>query len=123
MYNKKQIMTRAHILHKHRPDHTFGSMLYYAWYFEREFRRLLSSQPVRFTYRKEDGSLREALGTLNTGLIPENKRPKGTRKGKVNYARFPYFDLDRNYEAEHLLPLNDTIRDLALLCKRNGGTI
>jgi len=31
--------------------------------------------------------------------------------------------LDCNYEAEHLLPLNDTIRDLALLCKRNGGTI
>ena len=31
--------------------------------------------------------------------------------------------LDNNYEAEHLLPLNDTIHDLAVLCKRNGGTI
>ena len=31
MYNKKRIMTRAHIFHSSRPDHTFGAMLYYAW--------------------------------------------------------------------------------------------
>ena len=31
--------------------------------------------------------------------------------------------LDRNYEAEHLMPLNDTIHDLSILCKRNGGAI
>lgn len=95
MYDKKRIMTRAHILHKHRPDHTFGAMLYYAWYFERDFRNLLASQPVRFSYFKEDDSVREAVGTLNTELIPEDKRPKGTRKGKVNYATFPYYDLVR----------------------------
>ncbi|MBQ9418478.1 MAG: DUF3791 domain-containing protein [Bacteroidales bacterium] len=30
--------------------------------------------------------------------------------------------LDRNYEAEHLLPLDDTVADLADYCKRNGGS-
>ena len=95
MYNKQRVMTMAHILHKHRPDHTWGAMLYYAWYFERSLRRLFLSQPIRFSYFKEDGSIREAVGTLNLDHIPEDKRPKGTRKGKVNYATFPYYDLDR----------------------------
>ena len=31
--------------------------------------------------------------------------------------------LDRNYEAEHLLPLDDTLTDLAEYCKRHGGTM
>ncbi|MBO5157542.1 MAG: DUF3791 domain-containing protein [Prevotella sp.] len=31
--------------------------------------------------------------------------------------------IDRHYEAEHLLPLNDTLKDLHAYCKRNGGAI
>ena len=31
--------------------------------------------------------------------------------------------LDRNYDAEHLLPLEDTLSDLAEYCKRHGGTM
>ena len=31
--------------------------------------------------------------------------------------------LERNYEAEHLLPLDDTLDDLADYCKRHGGTM
>lgn len=125
MYNKKRIMTRAHIFHSSRPDHTFGSMLYYAWYFERDFHNLLASQPVRFTYRKEDGSVREALGTLNTGLIPENKRPKGTWKGKVNYARFPYYDLDRcawrSFDIRNFIDFVEPLRDTAIPGERDAG--
>lgn len=31
--------------------------------------------------------------------------------------------LDKHYEAEHLLPLDDTIMAMKDYCKRNGGTI
>lgn len=31
--------------------------------------------------------------------------------------------LDKHYEAEHLLPLQDTISSLTKYCKRHGGTI
>lgn len=31
--------------------------------------------------------------------------------------------LDKCYEAEHLLSLNDALTDLKVYCKRNGGTI
>lgn len=31
--------------------------------------------------------------------------------------------LDKNYQAEHLLPIDDTIDDLISYCKRHGGTL
>lgn len=31
--------------------------------------------------------------------------------------------LDKHYEAEHLLPLADTLKGLCLYCQRNGGTV
>lgn len=31
--------------------------------------------------------------------------------------------LDKCYEAEHQMPLHDSLNDLAAVCRRNGGTI
>lgn len=31
--------------------------------------------------------------------------------------------LDRNYEAEHILPLQETMRNLRQVCQRNGGAL
>lgn len=31
--------------------------------------------------------------------------------------------LDKCYEAEHQLSLNDSLNDLIVICKRNGGTL
>lgn len=31
--------------------------------------------------------------------------------------------LDEHYEAEHLLPLADTLKGLRKYCQRNGGTV
>ena len=31
--------------------------------------------------------------------------------------------IDEHYEAQHLLPLADTLNDLRDYCRRNGGTI
>lgn len=31
--------------------------------------------------------------------------------------------LDKHYEAEHVLPIEDTIESLHAICRRNGGTL
>ena len=31
--------------------------------------------------------------------------------------------IDKNYEAEHLLPLADTLKDMSIYCRRNEGTV
>ena len=96
----RRLMKAAHHLQNNDPAILRGASLdksqalHYAWWFE-DFRGKLRTGVFRFSYFKEDGSIREAVGTLNLDYIPEDKRPKGTRKGKVNYATFPYHDLDR----------------------------
>jgi len=58
-----------------------------------ELKILLKSGKVHFEYKKKDGSLREANGTLLMDIIPENKKPKGEEK---EYKNLRYFDLDIN---------------------------
>ena len=31
--------------------------------------------------------------------------------------------LDKHYEAEHILPMAETIKSLQIICRRNGGTL
>ena len=73
--------------------------LKYAWYFE-NLRTKLRSGIWRFSYFKKDGGIREARGTLDFSLIPEEHRPKtlsaAPRDSAENYATFPYYDLDKN---------------------------
>lgn len=54
----------------------------------------------------------------------------GKRNGMPSAQAFNYLNaykgfsfLDRNYAAEHLLPLEDTLTDLADYCRRHGGTM
>lgn len=54
----------------------------------------------------------------------------GKRNGMPPNLAFNYLNtykgfsfLDRNYDAEHLQPLEDTLADLAEYCIRHGGTI
>ncbi len=54
---------------------TSSQALKYAWWFE-SFRAKLASGVYRFSYFKIDGSIREAVGTLNFDLIPEEHHPK-----------------------------------------------
>lgn len=58
-------------------------------------RKLMKSGVVDFSYKKKDGRLRKAKGTLNTNLIPEtdsdDKRLKST-----NTDCFTYYDLKRD---------------------------
>ena len=74
---------------------TQSQALKYAWWFE-NFRNDLRIGVWRFSYFKKDGSIREARGTLNPALIPDDKMPSsGASLDKEKSASsFPYYDLD-----------------------------
>ena len=83
----------------------------HAWYFER-LRTAMQTGIVRFSYWKKDGSIREAVGTLRTVLIPPDKRPHTTEdESSVNYETFAYFDLYtndwRSFRLEHFIGFVD----------------
>lgn len=85
----------AHALSAQLKTATWSGIVKYAWYFER-LRTWMSTDIVAFSYWKKDGTIREAHGTLNSALIPEDKRPKGDSKPrKPNYLCFAYFDVDK----------------------------
>ena len=88
-------MHMAHILSKHKPGFSWSDMLRYGWYFVR-FREALRKGVVKFSYFKKDGSIREAKGTLNLLLLPEDKLPhSGLDPDAVTPAdTFAYYDLD-----------------------------
>ena len=99
----RRLMSAANHLRKQNPVILRGTpitpsqALKYAWWFE-DFRKKLSTGVWRFSYYKTNGSIREAVGTLDMSRIPEDKRPKGdmsdgaAREPSVN--TFPYYDLD-----------------------------
>ena len=61
-----------------------------------DLRELLQNRPtpVHFSYQKVNGTLREALGTLNQNLIPENKKPKAS---SINFGtNLKYFDIEKD---------------------------
>ena len=54
---------------------------------------LHGSSPVTFSYLKADGTIRNALGTLNEGLIPDLMKPKDSSfNAGVNLR---YYDLEK----------------------------
>jgi len=58
-----------------------------------ELKEILQMEKAHFEYKKKDGTLRQAFGTLQFGYIPENLHPKNTDYESNN---FRYFDLDKN---------------------------
>ena len=104
----RRLMSAANHLRKQNPVILRGTpitpsqALKYAWWFE-DFRKKLSTGVWRFSYFKKDGSIRQAVGTLDMSRIPEDKRPgtSSRQTGGVASAEkgdspstFPYYDLD-----------------------------
>ena len=85
-------MHMAHRLYK--PGFRWGDIVAHAWYFE-HFRQWLRDGVVTFSYFKQDRSIREAKGTLNPLIIPEEDKPKGIVNRHPNYAQISYYDLER----------------------------
>lgn len=97
----RRIMRRANYIKKGHPAN--GNMafaLHAAWWYE-SFRDALTNGFARFTYYKEDGFARTALGTRAPSLIPTDKLPKGDMSDgaatwKDDAKAIAYFDLDKN---------------------------
>jgi hypothetical protein len=66
---------------------------------EKKFKQALKEGKVKFEYKKVDGSIRKALGTLNPELMPgtgatEKKIEDGKKKRFVPPSILIYFDLE-----------------------------
>ena len=94
-------MFAANHLRKENPVILKGSpvnpsqALKYAWWFE-DFRAKLQTGVFRFSYFKKDGSIREARGTLDPSLIPDEHAPKSSDEANQYmpcYNTFTYYDL------------------------------
>lgn len=57
--------------------------------------RLLKNGVVEFSYKKKDGSLRKAKGTLKDELLPETDKDD-ERKRNLSKDCFYYFDLKKD---------------------------
>lgn len=97
----KRIMNAGNSLKNTKPAILRGAQLdasnalKYAWWFE-SFRDQLRTGVYRFSYFKKDGSIREARGTLDPSVIPEENMPKsGMDPDAVAPANtFSYYDID-----------------------------
>ena len=90
-------MHMAHIMHKDKPRFPWSEIMRRAWYFI-HFRQALQQGFATFSFYKQDGSIREAKGTLFWPLIPQDKWPKETNVdhiSKPNYSTITFFDLDK----------------------------
>ena len=98
----RRLMRAAHAIQKSNPvilrgvPITQSQAVKYAWWFE-SFRLKLQNGIFRFSYFKTDGSIREATGTLNLELIPEEHRPKndGSTAKEPAPGVFTYYDLEK----------------------------
>ena len=57
-----------------------------------QLKEILIMEKAHFEYRKRDGTLRKAYGTLQYTYIPEDMRPKDSLMESSN---FRYFDLEK----------------------------
>lgn len=57
-----------------------------------ELREMLDQGVVRFTFRKKDGSTRNALGTRNTDLIPRDEEVRDVED--ISEKSIVYWDLE-----------------------------
>lgn len=57
-----------------------------------ELREVLQMEKAWFEYKKRDGTIRKAHGTLQFTFIPENMHPKDS---SAMYENFRYFDLEK----------------------------
>ena len=102
--NNQRALRMAHILYNKKlvsPNgypapvlNQWGDILRYGWYFVR-FRKWLANGIIHFSYFKDDGSIREARGTLSVHVIPRDDAPKGTSTAKPNFEVINYYDIDK----------------------------
>ena len=91
----RRLMRNAHALQQVKPKTAWRQHVANAWLFER-LRQAMQSDDIRFAYIKNDGTTREARGTLCMKYIPVKAQPKGNyeQEGDEEPLRFNYYDID-----------------------------
>lgn len=91
----RRLMTVAHALKQSQPNTPWRKHVANAWLFEK-LRKAMQTDVIRFAYIKNDGSTREARGTLCKKYIPFRAQPKGVYEadGDEEPLRFNYYDID-----------------------------
>lgn len=64
--------------------------------FANELRATLESSVLKFSYRKVNGEMREAVGTRNLSLIPTECRPKWEIQDPNIDKAVVYYDFDES---------------------------
>jgi hypothetical protein len=59
-----------------------------------KFKNALHKGKVKFSYTKKNGETREAIGTLNIGVMGEDNAPKGTGTWPVSDQIIRYYDIN-----------------------------
>ena len=75
---------------------TWSRALKRGWFFV-DLREMMKKSVVRFMFKKKDGSIRYAKGTLHPILIPDDKKAKhdGLTQWNEQYKAIAFFDLDK----------------------------
>jgi hypothetical protein len=88
--NDLQVIMRNAWMFFHTTGQAFGECLRLAWANFKLVRRM-HAEIVHFHFRKVDGSIREAWGTLRADLLP----PVGDDKRRRNEFTQVYFDTEK----------------------------
>lgn len=64
-------LSLAWVLHRRQPGMSFNTCMANAWKIVK-LHAALRAGPARFVFLKENGELRQAIGTLNPALLPES---------------------------------------------------
>jgi hypothetical protein len=88
---RTNVFFQAHAIKSANPNLTFGTSLVKAWELYR-LRKRMGNEIVEFVYKKSDGTIRIANGTLNQ-YIAETKGTS-TRKSYKQFNTMPYFDVE-----------------------------
>lgn len=88
--NKRELMSLAWQMVK-RNGMNMSAALKTAW-LNSKLRMAMTTRIVKFYFQKVDGSIREAYGTLKSGLVPETS---GSDNRKKNDTVQTYFDTEK----------------------------
>ena len=126
---QQRVMHHAHIIFRAQlleSPITWSEALCRAWelYYLRQW---LRQGVVQFTYVKQDGTLREAHGTLNPDVIPDDQQPTGKQQALIddglqqpNWKSINYYDLDkaawRSLRAANLVAIVRTLPITMIEC-------
>lgn len=76
-----------------------------------KLKEMLREGEVQFSYLKKDSTVREARGTVNLDIIPEENHPKGESERKISDQTVRYYDLDscgwRSFSIENLIDIKE----------------